>query len=271
MLLPSERLEQTAALTENVLHAFSVWRAHPRAVVEDDGVVMRIATPVPLAMMNLVVARAPLLAGDPRLAATTTFFDAHGLPAAWWDFPAGHSPQLADELAAQGFAAQGVAPGMARALFPGDAVPTYPDDVVCNIVEDDAAMAAWTSVVLRGFRIVPAHRAALAEYLAHYPALPDMCLMLACDAGTPVAAGLVLRHAAVAGLYWITTLPTARGRGYGAAITRALLAQGIALGCRLAVLQSTPAGLRLYRRLGFHTVCRVGIYARDAMALSRAA
>ncbi|MGZ8515517.1 MAG: GNAT family N-acetyltransferase, partial [Candidatus Limnocylindrales bacterium] len=47
------------------------------------------------------------------------------------------------------------------------------------------------------------------------------------------------------------TLPDARGRGLGRAITLAAMRHGAGAGAAIAVLQSSEVGYRLYRGLGF--------------------
>jgi GNAT superfamily N-acetyltransferase len=60
------------------------------------------------------------------------------------------------------------------------------------------------------------------------------------------------------GIYSLGTLPEYRNRGYGEALLRAAVAlcpPGLPL-----VLESTPAGYKLYRRLGFHDVGKFTVY-----------
>jgi GNAT superfamily N-acetyltransferase len=60
------------------------------------------------------------------------------------------------------------------------------------------------------------------------------------------------------GIYSLGTLPEFRNRGYGEALLRAVVGQcppGLPL-----VLESTPAGYKLYRRLGFRDVGRFTVY-----------
>ncbi|MGE0555509.1 MAG: GNAT family N-acetyltransferase [Gemmatimonadales bacterium] len=69
--------------------------------------------------------------------------------------------------------------------------------------------------------------------------------------GTPVAtAELAVTESAV-GLYNISTRSDHRGRGIGSAITLAPLLEAKAEGHGLAVLQAAPAGVAIYRRVGF--------------------
>ena len=56
---------------------------------------------------------------------------------------------------------------------------------------------------------------------------------------------------------YVATLPSARRRGFGAAITLAALLDGRNLGYRIGVLQSSDQGFPVYRRMGFVEVCRM--------------
>ena len=61
---------------------------------------------------------------------------------------------------------------------------------------------------------------------------------------------------------YVATVPDARGRGIGTAITLHPLGEARALGYRAGILQSTPAATHLYRRLGFRELCSVALYVR---------
>ena len=78
--------------------------------------------------------------------------------------------------------------------------------------------------------------------------------------GEPVATSTLLPGAGVAGVYNVATLPAARGRGIGAAITLAALEHGRSLGYRIGVLQSSGQGFSVYRRMGFVEVCKIDLF-----------
>lgn len=93
----------------------------------------------------------------------------------------------------------------------------------------------------------PAHEGRLRRYLGRWN-------------GKPVATCQLFEGAGVAGLYYVTTLPDARGRGIAAALTRAALRDAKAMGYRVAVLQASPMGLPIYRRLGFQEFFPIEIH-----------
>jgi ribosomal protein S18 acetylase RimI-like enzyme len=72
---------------------------------------------------------------------------------------------------------------------------------------------------------------------------------------------LVLGGGAV-GVYNVATLPQYQRKGYGETVMRHALAEAYREhGVERTVLQSTPAGYKLYERMGFRPVTRVGVYS----------
>ena len=80
--------------------------------------------------------------------------------------------------------------------------------------------------------------------------------------GQPVSTAAVVVGGSALGVYNVATLPGYQRRGYGETVMRHALADLRRLhGMERTILQSTPAGLRLYERMGFRTVTRVAVYA----------
>ncbi len=80
--------------------------------------------------------------------------------------------------------------------------------------------------------------------------------------GDPVSTAAVVPGGGGIGVYNVATLPGHQCRGYGEAIMRHALAEAHArYGPRRVILQSTPAGLRLYERMGFRAVTQVSVYS----------
>jgi GNAT superfamily N-acetyltransferase len=72
--------------------------------------------------------------------------------------------------------------------------------------------------------------------------------------GVPVVSGLGWTSGATIGVYSIATVPTARRRGYGAAMTARVVIDGQDAGHHAAALQASEMGRPIYERLGFRTV-----------------
>ena len=76
----------------------------------------------------------------------------------------------------------------------------------------------------------------------------------------PIATCSLMIGANVAGLYHVATLPEARGRGIGSAISLAVVQVAQVLGYQKSVLISTPMGANIYRRLGYEPVDDFNLY-----------
>lgn len=72
--------------------------------------------------------------------------------------------------------------------------------------------------------------------------------------GRPVTTAMLLMTHGVAGVYWVGTVAAARGKGYAAAITRAVSHAGFESGARVVTLQASVMGESIYQRLGYRTI-----------------
>lgn len=80
--------------------------------------------------------------------------------------------------------------------------------------------------------------------------------------GQAVTSAAVIAAADSLGIYSVATLPAWRGRGYAEAVMRHAVEDQRARGVQgPLVLQSSPAGMDLYRKLGFRRVTRYFVFA----------
>ena len=70
----------------------------------------------------------------------------------------------------------------------------------------------------------------------------------------------VFYEAGVAGIYNVTTLEQARGKGIGTAITLAPLNEAKNLGYQIGILQSSDMALNMYKQMGFKEYCQMEWY-----------
>jgi ribosomal protein S18 acetylase RimI-like enzyme len=90
---------------------------------------------------------------------------------------------------------------------------------------------------------------------------PRMVLWLGQVEGKPVGAAMSYRTDDAVGIFGVTTIPTARRRGYGGALTSVALLTDTGLP---AVLAPSPEGEPVYARLGFERVGELLIWSRKA-------
>jgi ribosomal protein S18 acetylase RimI-like enzyme len=78
----------------------------------------------------------------------------------------------------------------------------------------------------------------------------------------PVSTTAIVIGGSAVGVYNVATLPGHQRRGYGETVMRHAMADARrSHGIERTILQSTPAGLKLYERMGFRTITRVAVYS----------
>ena len=80
--------------------------------------------------------------------------------------------------------------------------------------------------------------------------------------GEPVTTAAVVIDDGVAGVYNVATMPSHQRHGYGEVVMRHALGEiEREHGVERTILQSTPAGYRLYERMGYRPVTTVAVYS----------
>ena len=167
--------------------------------------------------------------------------DQFSTPFHWWITPSTQPNDLGERLAAKNFLFFGNLPGMAIDL---QQLPEIPAIAGLEIVQaqDDETFAAWLNIAIAGFgtpeavfdALLPVERAAFDSNYRRY---------LAIWQGQPVAISALYPDAGVAGIYFVATLPEARGKGIGQAVTIAALQDAKQLGYRIGILQASQMGV----------------------------
>jgi ribosomal protein S18 acetylase RimI-like enzyme len=126
------------------------------------------------------------------------------------------------------------------------------------VVGDETGLAQHTSAAARGFDIPIAM---LRDFVGRDLWLRSGCRVYVgiCN-GEPTTSAFAVRTGRTIGLYTIATIPGARRRGFGDAMTRRMVADGAAAGCNVAALQASEMGRPIYERIGFRIVIEYDIY-----------
>lgn len=166
-------------------------------------------------------------------------------------------------LAGHGFAAHEPLPAMAITI--ATLGPTVlPKDHELIRVNRGPEARAWTEAFAIGYELPLRVARAMSPETIEVSPFPDAPLQFFAirRAGRIIGTSMLALHDGLAGVYCVATVPEERGRGIGAHATAEALRRAGSLGYRVGVLQSSEAGHRVYRRLGFAEYGGVPIYIR---------
>jgi GNAT superfamily N-acetyltransferase len=143
-----------------------------------------------------------------------------------------------------GWRLAGEEPALALAQIPAQ-FPSPPADLVIATVQDEGGLAAFRTITRMAPQTIPGLIAATD---------PAVALLVGYVKGEPIATGRLTCLGRVAEVNSVTTAPAHQRRGYGTAITWAVLAEGARRGCDCAILTATKIGNPVYTRMGFAPV-----------------
>lgn len=247
-----EELANGVAVVERIAReCFRSFSRLPGARLLDDGRVFGAMTRVPIQFFN-GIATTDLTEDEVGPVLATLQED--GQPFRWWISPSTRPAGLADILVRMGLRHTYDADGMAVDLAFVDFGQPLPHDLSIRRVD---VMDPWVSVFMEGFDR-PSSEAELWTTL--YPQCPEWTHFVGYLRGVPIATTSLLMCGDLAGIYHVVTLPAARGRGVGKAITTEALRYARAMGARRAALQSSEMGFNVYRAIGFVPYCKLTLY-----------
>jgi GNAT superfamily N-acetyltransferase len=175
---------------------------------------------------------------------------------------AGHPMEA--ELRARGWAVDEDEPAYVFDDLRTVTAPTHPE-LTIRTEATQAHAEAYRTLVNAAFNAPPE----LADAMKPSPGYaldPDIALFIGSVDGKDVSVAGYSRSGDTAVLWGVATLEPHRGRGYGAAVSRAALAHAASRGCTTGALRSGSKSRPLYERLGFRYVCQHRTYAHPAPA-----
>lgn len=205
-----------------------------------------VATGLPVAFFNGVYATGPVDDPDQLIADAAAFMAARDVPWLLW-VRDGVDDALLNAGRRAGLTDAGGP--LAMALPAIGEIPPVPDGLEITVVGDVVGLEIARDLGARGFEI-PRE---FIDVLAAESMLDDPTVVMVTGSvdDVPVSTALVGVTGSTAGIYNVATPPEHRRRGYGEALTWAAVEEGRRLGCDHSVLQASPMGAPIYRRMGY--------------------
>jgi ribosomal protein S18 acetylase RimI-like enzyme len=251
-----------AAIEENGLALSRVFGRSPLVDLHEDNGLIWFETGVPYATFNGVVRTrlSPDQASN-QVGRLVEYFRLRSLPMHWMVSASSRPANLEDLLEGQGLCLASRQTAMAADLGAiDDEQPKLPG-LEIRAVEDEAGLEAWHQVFVGGFELPGFVAQAFANLYRWCLAQPlPLYHYVAWLGNEAVACSTLFLAGGVAGLHNVVTLPQARRRGIGTAITLAPLLRARDMGYRVAVLSSSQRGYDLYHRLGFEEYFQESTY-----------
>lgn len=241
---------------------FSRMAGNPKGALDQTAQGIRMSSGVPYPIFNWVLrTNCSESEIESHIASNLQHFHNLGLPFLWAVGPGDRPPQLREKLLAAGFE-EGWAPAMAMNLdeLPRDSARA---ELSIETVSTDDELRVFARTLNAGdFQAPEAVERAIPALLRPTASSssdePDLRCFVGYRNGVPVATSLRFLSNGVVGIYGVATVPEARRRGFGAAMTVAALQDGRSQGYGVGVLLATPMGEPVYQRLGFRELYRVG-------------
>jgi ribosomal protein S18 acetylase RimI-like enzyme len=165
-------------------------------------------------------------------------------------------------LRAQGFKFENQLPGMAMDL---SRLPLLdlPAGLRIEPVRDPERLSTWVDTFILGYGVPVEMNAPFYRLMLALGLDGPVYNYLGWLDGQPVSVASLFSMDGIAGIYCVATVPAARRRGLGAALTLHALYESRAFGCTIGALQSSPMGFSVYERLGFQLTRRIEVYVKS--------
>lgn len=255
-----------AEIESNLFESWKYLGRAPGIELLDEPEMLKFVSGIAFPLINSVLrSNIPGRNMPDKVPETLDFFRNRNLPMLWWKTPSTKPAHLGTELEKEGLALAETVSGMGMDFggFSGDTAGS--SSTVILPVENTDELDTWLSIFEKSYEIpafiIPFFREAMryaglgrSSRFRHFNCFINE---------TPVACATIFIHEKTAGLYNVGTIPGARGKGAGTAISAHAISQAVDSGCRAMVLQATGMGEPVYRGLGFKKYCELEAYMMD--------
>jgi GNAT superfamily N-acetyltransferase len=194
-----------------------------------------------------------------RVESAMSHFKSKRMPMRWLLGESSSPPDLGELLSGRGLKQGWAIPGMALDLGTVNREP-LPEGLEIRQVADVETLRACGDTLAEGFELRDEIGKGVSDAVVSYGMSPTRRWFLGLLNGKAVTVSLLVLHEEFAGIYCVATVPKARGKGLGYAITREPLMAAKTEGYRVAVLEASGMGFPVYKKIGFKQLCEFRTY-----------
>ena len=251
--IPSVQTTPAAALDAITIACYRSFNALPGARWIENDEIRGVATALPIAFFSGIATTK--LRDESGVERAIEAFRPSAEPFRWWISPSTQPAELPALLTSRGFRHVYDAGGMVASM--SDVPFSRPASASIRQI---TALRDWARVLMHVFAR-PEEEADVWKRAYETP-LAGWAHFAAYENDEVIATSSVLVAGELAGIYHVATLPSARGRGIGAAVTLEAMRYAHDRGATQAALQSSDMGAGVYRSLGFRDVGKLTVYDR---------
>lgn len=201
---------------------------------------------LPFAFFNVAFVQRPLSKAEESIERLISHFARRNLPALIC-FPPGVDDHTESLVKERGFPL--AKPHPAMTLHPISQPSLKPAELEIRTVQSENELALFQATAEAGFGMpfsVP-QRLLTSRFHDH----PNVLMFLGTVGEKPVCTSCLSVSGTIAGVYWVSTLPDFRHRGFGMAMSWHAIRTGQERGCETATLQASAMGRPVYEKMGF--------------------
>jgi len=251
----------TAAIKANLFEYYEYLGRSPKAEFHEDPYLKWVFTGIPYSFLNNVFYTQLTSENvDEVIQQTLASLRSKNITKlSWWAEPGTQPKNLGEHLVNQGLIYDHGAPGMAVDLM-GLREVSKPSDLIIKRIDDLEILREFVHTAAIGFGLPEAGESNCFDLFAGLGFDLPLNNYLGYLCGEPVATAELFLGAGVAGIYWVSTVPEARHKGIGSAMTQALSRKACEMGYHIGILHSSEQGIDVYRQLGFVEKCQMSHY-----------
>jgi len=253
-----------SAIESNLARFIALADNWPAARTRIDPEIVWAISPVPFyTLNNIIAANLPEASLENSIESVVALGQTQQVPLIWWIGPSTKPATLRERLEQHGFMHAATTPGMALDLLKmvDDPAPAIEHFKITKVDNTDA-LQILNQVSAQGIDLPEYAAKATFDMLRSISSAPQSPLhhYVGWLNDTPVASTSMLLDLTIAGIYNVVTLPEARKRGIGSAMTRYALKDARLQGAQMGILHSSPHGVHVYQGLGFETFCQFELF-----------